>query len=161
VNGIEISTHSLNDSTVINAREPKGIKKRGDLRTQTSTIEETKCNFFDPKPAQDLQLFELPEKPEEDKILEAKVDPLEWKLELDSVFRDLNNIEKELEVLRKEGGSDEDFEECRRHIELIIDLCADIRDSSHHQVRSVFSETINSLEEELGYIRKNEIRMNQ
>lgn len=104
----------------------------------------------------------MPEKPEEDKILETRIDPLEWKQELDRVYRDLANIEKELEILKKQGSdSDEDFEECRRHIELIIEMCVDIRDSSHHEVRRVFSESIDALDHQLNYIRKNEIRINK
>ena len=49
-------------------------------------------------------------------ILEAAVDPLEWKQELDRVYRDLVNIEKELEVLRNEGGdtATAEFEEYKK-----------------------------------------------
>jgi len=65
--------------------------------------------------------------------LETKIDPLEWKQEIDWVYKDLVNIEKEVEILKKQGGDGQqaDFEECRRHIELIIELCNDIRQTSH------------------------------
>jgi len=33
--------------------------------------------------------------------LETKIDPLEWKQEIDRVYRDLANIEKEIEILKK------------------------------------------------------------
>ena len=57
-------------------------------------------------------------------ILEAAVDPLEWKQELDRVYRDLVNIEKELEVLRNEGGdtATAEFEEYKKHLNLIFDM---------------------------------------
>lgn len=90
--------------------------------------EDTKVNFFSPE-GKDIGLYEIPVKPEDEWILETKIDPLEWKQELDRVYRDLVNIEKEVEVLKTQGGSDlhQDFEECRRHIELIIEMCNDIR----------------------------------
>jgi len=39
-------------------------------------------------------------------------------------------IEQEVEILKKQG-SDDEFIEFRRHLELIIEMCHDIRDSSH------------------------------
>jgi hypothetical protein len=97
--------------------------------------EETKINFFDPNADganqfETVGVYEVPEKPEENKIIEACIDPLEWKLEIDRVYKDLNNLEKDIEILIKnggQGGSGESFEECRRHIELIIEMCNDIR----------------------------------
>ena len=83
-------------------------------------------NFFD---ANEDQLKE------DQKIMETRIDPLEWKQEMDRVYRDLVNLEKDIEILVKQGGgagSAETFEECRRHIELIIEMCNDIRQSSHH-----------------------------
>ena len=75
------------------------------------------------------------DKPEEDAIIEAKIDPLEWNKEIDRVYKDLVNIEKEIEILKKTGGDNtNDFEDCRRHIELIIDMCHDIKESSHYDV---------------------------
>ena len=61
--------------------------------------EETKVNFFNPN-TKDIGLYEVPVKPEEERILETKIDPLEWKLEIDRVYRDLVNIEKEIEVMK-------------------------------------------------------------
>jgi len=87
----------------------------------------------------------MPEKAEEDRILETKIDPLEWKQEIDRVYKDLLNIEKEVEILKNQGGDDAELEECRRHIELIIELCNDIRQSSHYEVRKVFSSSAEQL----------------
>jgi len=83
--------------------------------------------------------------------LETKIDPLEWKQEIDRVYSDLVNIEKDIEVLRKQGdgSSGEDFEDCRRHIELIIEMCNDIRQSSHHEVRKVFGSSAEKLDDDL------------
>jgi hypothetical protein len=73
------------------------------------------------------ELYDM-DKPEDELILEGKIDPVEWKREIDRVEIDLDNIEKEVELIRTRGKNDltEDFEECRRHIELIIELCKDI-----------------------------------
>lgn len=38
------------------------------------------------------------EKEEDDQILEGKIDPIEWRKELDRVFGDLDNIEKDIEL---------------------------------------------------------------
>lgn len=56
------------------------------------------------------------------------MDPLEWKQELDRVYKHLINIEKEVEVAKREGGDVmcSDYEEYRRHLELILDMCQDI-----------------------------------
>ena len=63
-----------------------------------ANIEETKINFFDYKRYEEQkQLFE---KREDEQIIEARFDPLEWKQEVDRVFLDLANIEKELEVIK-------------------------------------------------------------
>ena len=40
-------------------------------------------------------------------------------------------------------------------------MCNDIRQSSHHDVRKVFASSAEQLEEELSFIRKNEIRINK
>jgi hypothetical protein len=46
-----------------------------------------------------------------------------------------------MELIKTRGKSDltEDFEECRRHVELIIELCKDIKASCHSDVRKVFA----------------------
>lgn len=149
----------------------KGPKRKGgslsgnptELSSSLHRAEDTKVNFFDPDPygRQVSGLYDIPDKPEEDKILETKIDPLEWKQEIDRVYRDLVNIEKEIEILKNQGGDDADFEECRRHIELILEMCSDIRQSSHHEVRKVFASSAEQLEEELALIRRNEIRINK
>ena len=61
-------------------------------------IEETKIGFFNPHLQQEQEL--LFEKAEENKILEAGLDPLEWRLEYDAVYKELLNIEKEIELSR-------------------------------------------------------------
>ena len=68
------------------------------------------------------------EKPEEDRIIEAKCDPLEWKQEVERIEGDLRMIEKDIELMKQRGVGvlDEDIEECRRHTELIVELCQDI-----------------------------------
>lgn len=126
-------------------------------------------NFFDPNAEGINQsempglMYDVPDKAEDQKILETRIDPLEWKQEIDRVYQDLANLEKDIEILVKQGssGSIESFEECRRHIELIIEMCNDIRQSSHHQVRKVFATGAEKLEEDLAFIRKNEIRINK
>lgn len=104
------------------------------------------------------------DKDEDDYILEAKIDPEEWRKELDRVYIDLDNIEKEIELNRQRGtgggGLIEEVEECRRHIELIVDLCKDIKNTCHHDVRKVFGKVAEKLEEDLEFIRKHEIRIN-
>ena len=75
---------------------------------------------------------------------------------------DLVNIEKDLEVLKTRGSGelDDDIEECRRHIEMIIELSKDIKDSSHYDVRKVFAKVGEQLQDELTLIRKVELRIN-
>mgnify|MGYP000935225425 CR=1 FL=1 len=71
------------------------------------------------------------------------------------------NIEKEIEILKKTGGDNtNDFEDCRRHLELIIEMCHDIKESSHYDVQKVFMHSGEELENQLAIIRKNEIRIN-
>jgi len=104
-------------------------------------------------------------------ILEGKIDPSEWKKEIDRMYQDLDNIEKEIELSKQRGtagiqgvnlGSiDQGLEECRRHIELIVELCNDIKGTCHHDVRKVFAKVAEKLEEDLNFIRKHELRINQ
>ena len=78
---------------------------------------------------------------------------------------DLDAIQKEVELIRTQGGGntelDEDIEEYRRHIELIIDLSQDIKRSCHADTRKFFSVAIDKLEQDLEYIRKCERRINE
>ncbi len=130
-----------------------------------NNAEETKVGFFDPSQYRDYD-GNLPynlEKEDDDQILEGKIDPLEWKKEMDRVDVDLDNIEKDIELNRQRGttgGQYDDIEECRRHIELIIDLCTEIKNTCHSDVRKVFAKSAERLEEDLNYIRKNEVRIN-
>lgn len=64
------------------------------------TAEETKINFFDPSQYLDHKDLYNFEKEEDEEILEGKIDPLEWKKEMDRVEADLENIEKEIELNR-------------------------------------------------------------
>ena len=52
-------------------------------------------------------------------------------------------------MLKNQGGDDADFEECRRHVELIINMCKEIRESSHYEVRKVFSSAGEQLEDQV------------
>ena len=88
---------------------------------------------------------------------------MEWKQEVDRIEMDLVMIEKEIELMRQRGVGaelDEDIEECRRHTELIVELCQDIKRSVHHDVRKVFAKVGGILEEQLASIRKHEMRIN-
>ena len=120
-----------------------------------ATAEETKMNFYDPAMYADYQL----EKEEEDQILEGKIDPIEWMKELDRVYGELDNIQKDVELNRVRGG--DDLEECRRHTELIVDLCKEIKDTCGPDVRGVFARSAETLEDQLSFVRKHEQRINQ
>ena len=59
-----------------------------------------------------LKLYDMPEKPEENKILETRIDPLNWKQEVDRVYGKLVNVEKDLEITMKQGSDgDNEFDE--------------------------------------------------
>lgn len=74
-----------------------------DTATNFLRGEDTKVNFFNPD-NKDIGLYDMGSKPEDERILETRIDPLEWKQELDRVYRDLVNIEKEIEVMKNQGG---------------------------------------------------------
>ena len=78
------------------------------------------------------------------------------------MYGELVNIEKEVEVAKKEGGDsgNADYDEYRRHVDLILEMCRDVRDSCAHEVRKVFQESAEQLESQLNFVRKNEIRIN-
>ena len=63
--------------------------------------DKTEMNFFDPE-SKDIGLYDIEAKPEDEKILETRIDPLEWKQEIDRVYTDLVNIEKEIERVQTE-----------------------------------------------------------
>ena len=74
------------------------------------------------------------------------------------------NIEKEIELQRQrglQGTLDDDIEEHRRHLEMIIELCREIQQSSGHDVRKVFARVGETMSEELEQIRKHEVRINR
>lgn len=141
-----------------------------------NNAEETKINFFDPnvyaKEREEEEEMEANQKDQVDhEILEGKIDPGEWKKEIERMYLELDNIEKEIELSRQRGSSgvkgvnigtvDQGVEECRRHIELIIELCTDIKGTCHQDVRKVFAKVAEKLEEDQNFIRKHELRINQ
>lgn len=72
-------------------------------RIHDNNAEETKINFFDPNNRHQREEEEeelAREDPIDHKILEGKIDPGEWKKEMDRVYGDLDNIEKEIELNR-------------------------------------------------------------
>jgi hypothetical protein len=70
---------------------PKTAGLKG-ARTQGMLGLETKMNFFDPNADGINQsempgmMYEVPDKTDNQKILETRIDPLEWKLEIDRVL---------------------------------------------------------------------------
>ena len=153
LHGIAINTES--DKKHLMSYEPQTTMSpnTGRIRRAPSIvgkIEETKINFFNPDKYEEQQI--LFEKPEEDQIIEAKCDPLEWKQEVERLEVDLMMMHKEIELIAQRGTGGalgEDIEECRRHTELIVELCQDIKRSVHHDVRKVFAKAGESMEEEL------------
>lgn len=81
---------------------------------------------------------------------------------MDRVYPEIVAIEKDLELIKQRGGGslDEEIEECRRHTELIVDLCKDIQGAIHQDVRRVFATVGNQLTDELANIRRHELRIN-
>lgn len=151
INGIEIHQHSMTSPGQIIGNKTKRSMAIVDA-------EETKVNFFNPN-KQKGQYND--EKQEEDhQILETKIDPLEWNKEIDRVYKDLVKIDQEVQILKKQGGDASDFDEYLRHLELIVEMCYDIKTASHHDVRKVFEKSIEAYEEQLTFIRRNEIRIN-
>jgi hypothetical protein len=128
-------------------------------------IEETKINFFDPNRFKDDDSYYNMEKNEDDQILMGRIDPIEWKAEIDRVYSEMINIEKDMELIKMRGGGlggdDEDIEQCRKHIELIVEMCYEIKQSTGFDTRKVFERSAQFLEEDLGFIRKNELRINK
>lgn len=62
------------------------------------------------------------------------------------MYRDLVKIDQDVQILKKQGGDASDFDEYLRHLELIIEMCNDIKTSSHYDVRKVFEKSIETLE---------------
>ena len=109
-------------------------------------VEETKINFFDPSVYSGQ---EAPyEKPPEDKIIEARIDAVDWRAELDRVYADLVAIEKDTQLAMGYGGGlPDEIEDCRRHYELIEEMCREIRSTVTSDVRKVFQRAGETLEE--------------
>ena len=78
---------------------------------------------------------------------------------MERVYIDLDGIEKEIELSRQRGSPltgagritsfEVEVEECRRHIELIVELCRDIKGTCHADVRKIFAKVAEKLEEDL------------
>lgn len=43
------------------------------------------------------------DKKEDEQILEGKIDPKQWKLEVERVYKDLDNIERDLQLIKTRG----------------------------------------------------------
>jgi multidrug resistance efflux pump len=53
-------------------------------------------------------------------MIEARFDPVDWRAELERVYLDLAEIEKDMMQARNQGGGmSEDVEEFKRHMDLI------------------------------------------
>lgn len=72
-------------------------------------------------------------------------------------------------IVNRKGGpagakymtdEDEDIEEFRRHVDLIIEECHDIKSNSTIDTKHVFQHSIEFLDSQIDYIRKNELRIN-
>jgi len=103
-------------------------------------------------------------KREEEHMIEGDIEPEEWKRECERVEDDLIEMEKELAMAKSLGAApngDGDFEECRNHVNIIIDLCNDIKEASHPDVRKFFARYFEQLDDELNFIRKQERRINE
>ena len=102
-------------------------------RMQSGNIEETKINFFDPSMYGEQ---EAPyEKPVEDQIIVARFDPVDWRAELDRVYMDLAAIEKDTQIVNGYGGVlPEAIEECRRHYDMIEEMCKEVQSAANKDV---------------------------
>ena len=134
--------------------------KRKRERLQSGKVEETKINFFDPVAfGQQEPLYE---KPAEELIIEARFDPIDWRAELDRVYTELNEIEKDNQLWLGQGNGSlpDEIEECRRHYELIEEMCRDIKANINKDVRKVFQRAGETLNDDLTKIRLKEKRIN-
>ena len=46
------------------------------------------------------------ERAEENMMIEARFDPVEWRHEVDAVYKDLVNIQKDIDLARQRGGGE-------------------------------------------------------
>ena len=56
---------------------------------------------------------------------------------------------------------DDEIEEHRRHLEMIIELCQEIKSYCGHDVRKIFARVGETLTDELEEIRRHELRINR
>lgn len=124
-------------------------------RMQSANIEETKINFFDPSMYGEQ---EAPyEKPVEDQIIVARFDPVDWRAELDRVYGELVSIEKDIQLVNGYGGVlPEEIEECRRHYDLIEEMCREIKSASNKDVQREFQRAGEQLASDLQKVRIHE-----
>lgn len=81
---------------------------------------------------------------------------------MDSIYRELKDIEKDVEMGLDGGGYvTVEMEEYRRHMDLIIDQCREISSTTQHDVRKIFEKVGNTLSDQCVKIRKHEIRINR
>lgn len=128
-------------------------------KVQSANIEETKINFFDPSMYGEQQAPY--EKPVEDQIIVARFDPVDWRTELDRVYGELVSIEKDTQLNNGVGGAlPEEIEECRRHYDLIEEMCREIKMTINPDVQKVFQRSGEHLVSALNKIRLHEQRIN-
>lgn len=128
-------------------------------KLQSGNIEETKINFFDPSMYGEQQAPY--EKPAEDQIIVARFDAVDWRAELDRVYMELASIEKDTQLVNGYGGVlPEQIEECRRHYDLIEEMCKEIKMAVNQDVQRVFQRTGESLSSDLSKVRLHEQRIN-
>ena len=77
-------------------------------------------------------------------------------------MKDLLAIEKDIELQRQRGQGllDDEIEEHRRHLEMIIELCREIQSSLSYDVRRVFARVGETLSDQLEVVRGHEQRIN-
>lgn len=81
LHGIQIKTET--DKRDLAGGDDNSPTKR-ERNRKAANIEETKINFFDPQAYAEQEA--LYDKPEEDQIIEAKVDAVEWRAEVERVY---------------------------------------------------------------------------
>lgn len=86
---------------VSNGHNNNIITKKKNVQNQI--LEDTKINFFDASNYQNDDLVYDMAKPEDDQIMETKVDPEEWRKEVEKVYKDLDNIERDIELQKTRG----------------------------------------------------------
>jgi hypothetical protein len=77
-----------------------------------------------------------------------------WKVELDRVYSDLDQIEKECILGKGRAVVADEIEESRVRVEQLVMLLKEIKGTCHPKVQFVFQKVASSLEYELDKIRK-------